>query len=653
LIIVGHLKQTLMAETTVIKVGGGILLDPAATRRLCEEVAKLSDEQEVVIVHGGGPQATELAARMGHQPKIVQGRRVTSDLDLELVLSTVCGVVNSQLVAALSLAGVKSVGITGASSGLVSASKRPPWTIDGDVVDFGHVGDIESIDPAPVQTLTAGGFVPVIATVGTTTDGALLNINADTTAVQIAIALNASRLLVVTTAGGLIKDGNVVATCDEVQINEGVADGWITDGMHVKLATALDAAESGIEHVAIVNTDSLMSPDGGTRILAVSSFITTQSKPHTLDGASRAPIKILKSLIRFPSVTGDEELIADWVEAWASSAGLETRRFENSVYCWIGNGDDCLLLNSHLDVVPPSSDHPFDPFDPVQKDGLIYGRGSVDAKASGAAMLSTIAQLAAQGWAPEDGKLLVALTECEEGTGKHNGLQRLLPHLPAFSGAIVGEPTGLQPCVSQKGLLILKATATGRSAHAARAGLGENAIEKAARDVTVLQNLSLDRIHPDLGTTSVAVTTISGGSARNVIPEECTFFIDIRTTPAYTHDEIIAQIDDMIESRIEVHSGRYVPATTPKESRIEHAVMAAIPESRSFGSPTVSDWAFLGDTPAIKLGPGDSKLSHTGNEHIQTEQVLQAVEVYTSIARTFFEESKLEQPSPRVIEEAI
>jgi acetylornithine deacetylase len=470
-----------------------------------------------------------------------------------------------------------------------------------------------------------------------------LNINADTTAAEIAIALKAKHLLIVTTSGGLRRDGDIVNRCNETLSESGIADGWISDGMHVKLQTGLKAAKSGVKQVHIVAPGSLTDPDAGT--LLVSDQVSGQmsgraSAVSVVQHSPRDPIEILQTLIRFPSITGNEAEIADWVEAWAHSTGLGVGRFENSVYCWLGDGDDCLLLNSHLDVVPPSSDHPYEPFDPMEVDGRIYGRGSVDAKASGAAMLAALASLTAEGWEPVSGRLLLALTECEEGTGKNNGLQRLLPHLPPAAGAIVGEPTSLQPCTSQKGMLILKATAEGKTAHAARPGLGENAIAKAARDIAVLQNLDFDRTHPDLGPITVAVTTIAGGTARNVIPEECTFFIDIRTTPAYTHDEIISYLQQRLESTLSLHSGRYVPRATPGGSRIEAAVEAAIPDGHPFGSPTVSDWAFLEDTPAIKLGPGDSNLSHTGAENISIEEVRQAVTIYADLAKSFFESNE-------------
>jgi acetylornithine deacetylase len=625
-----------LSDTIVIKVGGGILLDPTATEQLVAGVDALSKEQRVVIVHGGGPQATSMAERVGHQPRIVNGRRVTSDLDLELILSTVCGVVNSQLVAKLAACGIQAVGINGASAGLVHATRRPPWMIDGEQVDFGHVGDIEEIRPAPIRALTESGFVPVIATVGATSEGELLNINADTTAVAVAEAVGAQKLFMVTGTGGLIHEGDVLSLCDEGVIETGLSEGWITEGMQVKLSTAMKASRAGVDLVAVIGPDALTDPRAGTQI--VSALVDYRPSPASADSPGVEPVELLKTMIRFKSVTGQETEIANWVEDWSRSQGLKTARFEDNVYCWIGDGPNCLLLNSHLDVVPPSADHPFDPFDPIQQDNHIYGRGAVDAKASGAAMLSTIGRLASEGWYPKNGRLLLALTACEEGTGAYNGLETLLPHLPPLSGAIVGEPTELQPCVSQKGLLILKLTAKGRSAHAARAHLGENAIEKAARDINRLEDFTFERIHPELGPVSLAVTTISGGSARNVVPDECSFFVDIRTTPAYTHEELIELLSAQLECDISVHSGRYEPKATPSGSRIEQSVISTIPGASPFGSPTVSDWAFLGSVPAVKLGPGDSNLSHTGAERILVDEVIKAAEVYSSCVKAFFDE---------------
>ena len=348
-------------------------------------------------------------------------------------------------------------------------------------------------------------------------------------------------------------------------------------------------------------------------------------------------VALHKELVRIPSLSDEEGPIADFIYEYASSHGVPVGRHDDNVYFWIGQGDDVLLLNTHLDVVPPSSSHPFDPFDPVEKDGRVYGRGSVDAKASAASMTTALLSLARAGWQPARGRVMVALTTHEETGGVYNGLENLLPHLPPLSAALVGEPTNLRPCVAQKGLLILNVHARGRTAHAARAHLGENAILKAASDIQRLASLELDVPDPFLGSPSITVTTIAGGSARNVVPDRCTFTLDIRTTPAYDHDRLIAQLQDYLESDVEVHSKRIVPVSTPVDARIVRACRAADPEAEPFGSPTASDWIFLHDIPTVKIGPGSSELSHTSEESIPISELRRAVDIYQSIIRHYFD----------------
>ncbi len=358
--------------------------------------------------------------------------------------------------------------------------------------------------------------------------------------------------------------------------------------------------------------------------------------PSTDTRTSEA-VEFLKGLVRFPSLSGEEGPIADFVEAHVQAAGVATERLDDNVYFSLGDGPDGLLLNSHLDVVPASQDHPYDPFDPVVKDGCLYGRGSVDAKASGAAMTTALLQLARAGWTPPGGRVLVALTTCEETGDAYNGLEVLRPHLPPVRAAIVGEPTQLRPCVAQKGLLILIARAHGRTAHAARAHRGENAILMAARDLRRLQDLSFLDDDPFLGRPTLTVTTIDGGSARNVVPDTCTFTIDARTTPSFPHEKIIERLSDLLESEITIHSDRIVPVSTPLSARIVKACREVLPEVDPFGSPTASDWIFLSDVPTVKLGPGASRFSHTPVEHIAIDEVTRAAGVYQAIIRSYFE----------------
>ncbi|HLA64671.1 MAG TPA: M20/M25/M40 family metallo-hydrolase [Rhodothermales bacterium] len=351
------------------------------------------------------------------------------------------------------------------------------------------------------------------------------------------------------------------------------------------------------------------------------------------------------ALVGFPSLSHEEGPIADWTEAHARKAGLAVGRLENNVWGGIGEGDDVFLLASHLDVVPPSEGHPYPPFEPTRVDGKVYGRGAVDAKASGAAMLQAVIEMHQEGFLPSGGRVVVALTACEEAGRGYNGLEHLrrdvFGHtLPQVRAALVGEPTALRPCLAQKGLLILEATAHGRTAHAARAHLGDNAITKAARDVGRIATLTFDRDDPWLGRPTATVTTIAGGTARNVVPDRCSFFVDVRSTPAYTHAELAAQVAAGLESEVSVYSDRLIPCSTGADVRIAVACRTALEglglDSAPFGSPTASDWIFLHDVPAVKLGPGRSELSHTADEHVEAAEVVRGVEVYKRVVRAYF-----------------
>ncbi|GAB5537740.1 MAG: M20/M25/M40 family metallo-hydrolase [Rubricoccaceae bacterium] len=352
-------------------------------------------------------------------------------------------------------------------------------------------------------------------------------------------------------------------------------------------------------------------------------------------------------LVRFPSLSREEAEIAAFVETTMRGVdGLEVGRLGDNVWASLGDGDDLFLLCSHLDVVPPSTEHPYPPFEPTVVDGNVYGRGTVDAKASGAAMLMALIELAESGWRPPArGRVVVALTVCEEAGGKDNGMQHcreaLFGHaLPDVSAALVGEPTELRPCLAQKGLLILNATAHGTTAHAARAHLGDNALTKAARDLIAIDGFTFPQVDPLLGRPTATATIIEGGTARNVVPDRCTFTLDIRSTPAATHAELTETVARQLESEVEVYSDRLVPCSTDPDARVARATTDALAslglDSEPFGSPTASDWVFLADVPAVKIGPGRSELSHTPNEHVSLRQLEAAVDVYAEIARRYF-----------------
>ncbi|MEM9998246.1 MAG: acetylglutamate kinase [Bacteroidota bacterium] len=650
-----------LRPTTVLKLGGALLADEAAVAAIWNAVAGLD---RVVLVHGGGPQATALAKRLGHTPRMVHGRRVTTALDLDVLLWEVAGRLNAHLVAAAQAAGVRAVGLTGADGALVRVHRRPPWTVDGEAVDFGHVGDVEGIDTHVLSTLLDAGLVPVVGPIGMDTDDALYNVNADTIALELAAALGAEALIFAADAGGVYRDLTdpttrfVAITPDDAEA--GKRDGWLNAGMRVKLDVGFEALRRGVGTVRIAAPAEL---DGGT-ILSLAERKPRESQPESKTNASPTPdlrpathdlrpsvLGLHTALIRFPSLSYQERDIADFVEAYAREHGdprVTVARVADNVVVHLGTGDDVLLLNSHLDVVPPSSDHPYPPFEPTVVDGEVYGRGAVDAKASGAAMLTALLTLARDGFEPTGGRVVVALTACEEASKDYNGVEHLRRDffgqvIPQPSAALVGEPTELRPCLAQKGLLILRLHAIGRTAHAARAHLGKNAILVAARDLAALQALTFDRADPFLGLPTITPTLIEAGGAKNVVPDRCTVTLDIRSTPTYPHSDLIELIGDAVESEVEVYSRRLIPCATSGDARIALACQQALTglaaDATPFGSPTASDWIFLHDIPTVKIGPGRSELSHTPEEHVEAAEVERAVEVYRAIVTAYFERS--------------
>lgn len=344
-------------------------------------------------------------------------------------------------------------------------------------------------------------------------------------------------------------------------------------------------------------------------------------------------LELLTSLVRTPSVSGDEVAVADLLQGWLTERGLTVRREDRNLEARVRGKEPgpVLLLNSHLDVVPPGTGWDTDPFEPHIVNGRMIGRGSNDAKASLAAMACAMVALAED--PPARGEVVFAAT-CEEERGR-GGLEVFLPSLGPLDGAIVGEPTGLQPAVAQNGLLILELFAHGRAGHAARPHLAENAISLAARDVVALEELVWEPVNPHVGPMTLAVTQVEAGTAHNVIPEVCKLVVDIRTIPEIPPAAVVDRIRSLVRSEVRVRSDRLAPVATPEGARVLEAVLGTLPDAIPFGSPTLSDWAHLTGVPAVKLGPGLSEVSHTANEWVELAMVERAVQVYEGIARRF------------------
>ncbi|MEP7326883.1 MAG: acetylglutamate kinase [Gemmatimonadota bacterium] len=255
----------------VLKLGGEVLGDADALDHVAAQIALLSSLGiKLVVVHGGGPQATALSRRLGVEPRMVNGRRVTDDAALEVAKMVYAGSLNVDLLAALRSHDVQAVGVSGVDADLISAHQRPPVsvTINGgkpEMVDFGHVGDIDGVDPRVLHTLLAARFVPVIASLAGDREGRVYNVNGDTVAEALAVSLKAQKLIFLTGAPGVLRDpsdpSTLVAFADPEELGALVSGGAIAGGMLPKVEACIRAATNGVERTHIIGgktTDALL-----------------------------------------------------------------------------------------------------------------------------------------------------------------------------------------------------------------------------------------------------------------------------------------------------------------------------------------------------------------------------------------------------------
>lgn len=346
------------------------------------------------------------------------------------------------------------------------------------------------------------------------------------------------------------------------------------------------------------------------------------------------PAQLIEALVGIPSVSGSEGALSEFLFQQLSAAGYRVQRLGHNLWFEVGKGSPRLLFVSHLDTVPPCAGWSTDPHKPHWQGESLHGLGANDAKGCVAAMV-----LAAQMLVDAEGTAVFAFVREEEVGGK--GIQELLPSLGKLDAAVVGEPTSLKVCAAQRGMLVLQCTAKGVSAHVAHAKLGENAVHKAARDMVKLEAMAFEA-HPLLGVTRPVVTQVSGGLARNQVPDACEFVVDLRTTPNLKDEEVTARLAAELESQVAVLASGYRPMATDPAHPIVKAALKAAGAKGPVGSDTTSDWAFLGSLPAVKVGPGDTMRSHRPNEWISLKELNAGTSFYAALAREFFRLKALE-----------
>ena len=334
--------------------------------------------------------------------------------------------------------------------------------------------------------------------------------------------------------------------------------------------------------------------------------------PTDLESLYQDALTLLRHLISLPSFSKEESKTADRIQAFFTEKNIPIERQGNNVWAQNLHFNPALptiLLNSHHDTVKPNPGWTKDPFTPEIAAGKLFGLGSNDA---GGCLVSLIATFLY--FYPQQNlayNFILAATAEEEISGV-NGLEAILPILGPLEFALVGEPTGMQLAIAEKGLLVLDCVAHGKAGHAAREE-GMNAIYVALSDIDWFRSFHFPKVSDYLGPVKMTVTIITAGSQHNVVPDTCRFTVDVRVTDEYTHEEVLEIVQQHVKSEVMPRSMRLQSSKIDLNSPI---VQAGLSLGRQvYGSPTSSDQALL-NIPSLKIGPGDSARSHSADEFI-------------------------------------
>lgn len=339
-----------------------------------------------------------------------------------------------------------------------------------------------------------------------------------------------------------------------------------------------------------------------------------------------AAVELLKQLIATPSFSKDEGKTADVLQQFFSKRGIETMRTGNNVWARNRNfteGLPTLMLNSHHDTVKPNPGYTLNPFEPIVRDGKLYGLGSNDAGGSLVSLIATFIHF----YERKPGFNLLLAASAEEEISGTQGIEMLMPSLPPVSCAIVGEPTLTDVAIAEKGLMVLDCVTTGKAGHAAREE-GVNAIYEALQDIEWFRTYRFPRESSTLGQVKMSVTIIHAGQAHNQVPPECLFTVDVRVTDAYTLEEVLKVVRKNVSCAVKPRSLRLRPSGIAQDHPL--VLSAKKLGKRLYGSPTTSDQALI-QVPSIKMGPGDSARSHSADEFIYLREIEEGIESYVRL----------------------
>ena len=333
-------------------------------------------------------------------------------------------------------------------------------------------------------------------------------------------------------------------------------------------------------------------------------------------------VELLSELISTPSVSRDEKAAADVLQRKIKEWRLPCKRIGNNLIVAkrLSKKKPTMLLNAHIDTVKPVETWTRDPFVPTIEDGKLYGLGANDCGGGLVSLLQVYRILSEEKDIPYN---IIYVASCEEEVSGQNGFSAVLPELPPIDVAIVGEPTGMNPAIAEKGLMVIDGVAHGKSGHAAR-NEGVNAINEVLDDLQWLRDYQFRKVSPFLGETRATVTVVHAGTQHNVIPDKVEFVIDVRTNEYYQNEFVFAFLQKHMKSELKARSFRLHSSFFPED----HPLIKRCKRMR----PTLSDQALM-PFPSFKLGPGESSRSHTADEYIEIDEIHNAIKTYVKLIR--------------------
>ena len=334
--------------------------------------------------------------------------------------------------------------------------------------------------------------------------------------------------------------------------------------------------------------------------------------------------KLLEKLISIKSFSFNEDKTANHIEKWFNENKIKTSRKKNNVFAfnkYYNPQKPNLLLNSHHDTVEPNDGYTNDPYEPITKDGKLYGLGSNDAGISLVCLIMVFIHF----YERENLNFnIIILASAEEERSGENGIKSVIPLLPKIDLAIIGEPTKMDVAIAEKGLIVFDLIVKGESSHAAHKN-DKNPIVKSSEIIRQISNMTFSKTSDLLGNVKLTVTQINAGVQHNVIPSDVKIVLDARINDKYSNNDIFNYLKQNLDCEVKPRS---LDLNSSSISRNHKIILAADNLNfKKYGSPTLSDQAKI-DCNSIKLGPGDSLRSHTANEFVYVNEIKDGINKY-------------------------